>query len=308
MVKNKTLIVQGTEISLYKHNNEDYICISDIVKGTEGDDHIRNWMRNKNTIEFLGLWEQLNNPNFKGVEFDTFLKEAGLNRFNMTPRKWIETTNAIGIISKSGRGGGTYAHKDIAFEFATWISPVLKLYIIKEYQRLKEIENNQYGLEWSVKRILSKANYQLHTDAIKEHIIPNMTLASKEEWIYASEADMLNIIMFGCTAKKWREFNPEKVLKGENLRDSASINDLAILSNLESQNAIFIKQGLDKETRFKKLSEIAKDQKKSLDRYDYMKTIKKTSDDVYTTKKINDTQFNSSLKIALSYNPHKDKE
>jgi hypothetical protein len=205
-----------------------------MVRDEEGNDHIRNWMRNRNTIEFLGLWEQLNNPNFKSVEFDTLKKEAGLNSFNLTPKKWVETTNAIGIISKSGRQGGTYAHKDLAFEFGAWISPMFKLLLIKEFQRLKEIETNQFNLEWDVKRILSKANYSIHTDAIKNHIIPTLNVSKDKEWItYADEADVLNVALFGCTAKQWRESNPQLALEGKNMRDLASINQLTVLSNLE---------------------------------------------------------------------------
>ena len=170
------------------------------------NDHIRNWMRNRNTVEFLGIWEQLYNPNFKGVEFDTFKKEAGLNSFNLTPKKWVESTNAIGIISVSGRYGGTYAHKDIAFEFGAWISPMFKLLLIKEFQRLKEIETNQYNLEWNVKRVLSKVNYTIQTDAVKDYIVPKSNYTKDTEWLaYAEEADILNVALFECTAKQWRE-------------------------------------------------------------------------------------------------------
>lgn len=281
MVKTSIINVKGTDIAITKINSEDYICLTDMVKTEEGEDHIRNWMRNKNTIEFLGLWEQLHNPYFKGVEFDTFLKEAGFNRFNMTPRKWIEATNAIGIVSKSGRNGGTYAHKDIAFEFGAWISASFKLYLIVEYQRLKEIENNQYNLEWNVKRVLSKANYQLQTDAIKNYIIPSKNDNLKDEWIYADEADMLNLIMFNCTAKKWRELNPERASAGENIRDMASINDLNIISNLESLNATLIKKGMAKKERFTMLSEVANEQRALLKKYDYIKSIKKIDNTTY---------------------------
>lgn len=307
MVKSKTITVQGIDISLYKHNDEDYICISDMVKGTEGEDHIRNWMRNKNTIEFLGLWEQLNNPQFKGVEFDTFLREAGLNRFNMTPRKWIESTNAIGIISKAGRNGGTYAHKDIAFEFATWISPVFKLYIIREYQRLKEIESNQYGLEWNVKRVLSKVNYAVHTDAIQQYVIPYIGFSQKKEWVYASEADMINIIVFGCTAKQWREANMNRVMRGENIRDMASINELAILSNLESQNALLIKQNINRKERAKILSETCREQRKLLEQRDFIKSVKKLSENTYVdAKDESNDNFDKGIDKILGYNMDED--
>ena len=291
MIKTSTLNVQGTEIAVTKINSEDYICLTDMVKREEGEDHIRNWMRNKNTIEFLGLWEQLHNANFKGVEFDTFLKEAGYNRFNMTPKKWITATNAIGIISKSGRNGGTYAHKDIAFEFGAWISSSFRLYLILEYQRLKEIENNQYNLEWNVKRVLTKVNYQIQTDAIKSYILPQKSESLKDEWIYADEADILNLIMFGCTAKQWRELNPDRALSGENIRDMASINELNVLSNLQSLNATLIKQGLDKKERFLILMETAKDQLNLLEKYDYIKSIKKIDNTTYIDiKKIKDKQ------------------
>lgn len=237
-----------------------------MVRANEGEDHIRNWMRNKNTLEYLGVWESLNNPDFKGVEFDTFMKEAGLNRFNMTPRKWIDATNAIGIVSKAGRNGGTYAHRDIAFNFGMWISPTFQLYIVKEYQRLKEQESSPLSLEWNAKRILSKTNYALHTDAIKNVIIPKMNIQSiKQGIIYATEADMLNIILFGCKAKEWNEANPKLVSKGLNIRETASINQLVVLSNMESANSEMIKQGLPREQRFEVLHKMAKEQLKVLD-------------------------------------------
>ena len=215
------------------------------------------------------------------VEFDHFRKEAGLPTFTMSVSNWVESTNAIGIISKQGKHGGTYAHKDIAFEFGSAISPVFKLYIIKEYQRLKEIESNSYGLEWNVRRILSKANYQIHTDAVKNYIIPNLSYSQKKEWVYAEEADLLNIVLFGCTAKQWREANPERVLKGENIRDIASINELAILTNLESLNATLIKNKLNKKERFRILLDMVKEQRQTLDKIDYIKSIKKLKDSTF---------------------------
>ena len=283
MPKINKITVQNVEISLLKVNDEDYISLTDMVKNEDGDDHIRNWMRNRNTVEYLGIWEQLNNPNFKGVEFDTFRKQAGLNSFNLTPKKWIDATNAIGLISKSGRyGGGTYAHKDIAFNFGMWISPVFQLYLVKEYQRLKSIESNKYGLEWDVKRILSKANYRIHTDAIKDYIVPKAGYAKKKEWLlYANEADMLNIAVFGCTADDWRKANMDRALRNENLRDMASINELAVLTNLESINSLLIKKGLSKGERLKILIQTAKEQKETLDKIDYMRSIKKVSADTY---------------------------
>ncbi len=302
--KKSLIIVQGTEIAISSINQQDYISLTDMVRGTEGEDHIRNWMRNKNTIEFLGVWEQLHNPNFKGVGFDTFLQEAGLNRFNMTPRKWIDGTNAIGIISKAGRNGGTFAHKDIAFEFGAWISPIFKLYLITEYQRLKEQENNILGLEWNVKRILSKANYTLHTDAIKEHIIPFKSLHEKEEWIYANEAELLNLAVFGTTAKQWRDNNTELVAKGQNIRDCATINELAVLSNIESLNATLITQGIDKKSRYEFLRSTAQNQLNKLNNFNFSHKIETSSQSFIQQPK---SSFNNSLTQALNYNPHKDK-
>ena len=239
-------------------------------------------MRNRNTVEFLGLWETLHNPDFKPVEFDTFRKQAGLNNFNLTPKKWIKKTNAIGIISKSGRYGGTYAHKDLAFEFGAWISPMFKLLLIKEFQRLKEIETNQYNFEWNVKRILSKTNYLIHTDAIKEHIIPKMNYAKGEEWIvYAEEADLLNVAMYGCKAKDWREANPEHAKKGLNIRDFSSINELVVLSNLENANALMISENIDKVNRFKQLEKIAKSQLKTLNNQDFIKSLKRLNETTF---------------------------
>ncbi|REC48809.1 MULTISPECIES: KilA-N domain-containing protein [Chryseobacterium] len=278
----KKIQVDDKIIAITSYKDEDYICLTDMVRGEEGNDHIRNWMRNRNTVEFLGIWEQLYNPNFKGVEFDTFKKEAGLNSFNLTPKKWIEATDAIGIVSKSGRQGGTYAHRDIAFEFGAWISPMFKLLLIKEFQRLKEIEANQFNLEWDVKRILSKINYHIHTDAVKNHIIPSSNYAKNSEWLaYAEEADVLNVALFGYTAKQWREANPQQTLEGKNMRDFASINKLTVLSNLESFNSELIKSKLDKQTRFNNLYRIAKQQLEILNQKDFIKSVKKISDNTY---------------------------
>ncbi|WP_312557473.1 KilA-N domain-containing protein [Empedobacter brevis] len=286
MAKNKTLTVLGAPITLISEGENDYICLTDMVNSQEDEsraaDVIKNWIRNRGTIEFLGTWESIYNPNFKVVEFDHFRKQAGLPTFTMSVNNWVESTNAIGIFSKKGKYGGTYAHKDIAFEFGAAISPVFKLHIIKEYQRLKEIESNQYGLEWNVRRILSKANYQIHTDAIKDYIIPKAGFAKHKEWLlYADEADLLNIVLFGCTAKEWKLSNPERALKGENIRDMASINELAILSNIESLNSTLIKNGVDKKGRFKILLETVVDQRKVLDSIDVIKSIKKIDDDTY---------------------------
>jgi hypothetical protein len=286
MTNKSKIEVENKLISIVKQDEQDYISLTDMVKGEEGSDHIRNWMRNRNTVEFIGLWETLNNPNFKPVEFDTFRKQAGLNSFNLTPKKWIEATNAIGLISKSGRYGGTYAHKDLAFEFGSWISPMFKLLLIKEYQRLKEIESNQYNLEWNVKRILSKTNYQIHTDAVKDCILPEKNYDKDKEWlIYAEEADLLNVALFKSTAKDWREVNPDKAKKGLNIRDFASINELVVLANLENLNSILIRNQVDKEQRYKQLRDIVKIQLKSLDEKDFMKALKKVSDDIYIDNK-----------------------
>lgn len=279
MGKSTKIQVEDKIISIIQKNEQDYICLTDMVRDEDGTDHIRNWMRNRNTVEFIGLWETLHNPNFKPVEFDTFRKQAGLNNFNLTPKKWIETTGAIGITSKSGRYGGTYAHKDLAFEFGAWISPMFKLLLIKEFQRLKEIETNKYNLEWNVKRILTKTNYLIHTDAIKEHIVPKMNYSRNNEWIaYAEEADLLNVAMYECTAKDWREVNPEHDKKGLNIRDFSSINELVVLSNLENLNAMMISENIVKQERYKQLRKIAVSQLNTLDNKDFMKSLKKLNE------------------------------
>lgn len=288
MSKSK-LNVNEIEIVLYKQNEEEFISLTDMAKFRDSERTnyiIQNWMRTRSTIEFIGLWEQLHNPNFKRIEFDAFRNESGLNSFTLTPKKWIETTNAIGIISKSGRYGGTYAHKDIAFEFASWISPTFKLYLITEYQRLKEVETNQYNLEWNVKRILSKTNYHIHTDAVKNFILPDKNYEKDKKWIiYAEEADLLNVALFNCTAKDWRIANPDLAKKSMNIRDIASINELAILSNLETINAQMIKEKIDKNIRFTKLKEIAKYQLSVLNDKDFMKALKKLNDNIYVEQK-----------------------
>lgn len=288
MSKSK-LNVNEIEIVLYKQNEEEFISLTDMAKFRDSERTnyiIQNWMRTRSTIEFIGLWEQLHNPNFKRIEFDAFRNESGLNSFTLTPKKWIETTNAIGIISKPGRYGGTYAHKDIAFEFASWISPTFKLYLITEYQRLKEVETNQYNLEWNVKRILSKTNYHIHTDAVKNFILPDKNYEKDKKWIiYAEEADLLNVALFNCTAKDWRIANPDLAKKSMNIRDIASINELAILSNLETINAQMIKEKIDKNIRFTKLKEIAKYQLSVLNDKDFMKALKKLNDNIYVEQK-----------------------
>ena len=261
MQKNKVITVQNLPITISKEDIDDYICITDIAAAKSDDsraaDVIKNWMRNRNTLEFLGTWEQIYNNNFKVVEFDHFRLQAGLHTFVLSASEWIEKTNAIGIFVKKGRYGGTYAHKDIAFEFASAISPVFKLYLIKEFQRLKEEENNLKKLEWDAKRFLSKNNYLIQTNAIKNYIIPNCNYRDNLQWLpYAEEADLLNVALFGFTAKAWRESNP-KLAKSSNVRDYATINELTVLSNLETHNAQMIREGKSKEERFQILKEIA---------------------------------------------------
>lgn len=256
--------VKGVDIVLYKQNKEDFISLTDIAryKDKERTDYIlQNWMRTKSTIEFLGLWEKLNNPNFKPIEFDGFRNQAGLNSFSLTATRWINGTNAIGIISKSGRYGGTFAHKDIAFEFASWISAEFKLYLIKEFQRLKNEEIERKEIGWDIKRNLAKINYRIHTDAIKHNLIPHKISKKQEKIIYANEADVLNVALFSETAKEWREGNKNK--QG-NIRDYANAAQLVCLSNLENLNALFIKQNLEQSERLKQLNEIAISQMKIL--------------------------------------------
>jgi len=261
MAKQK-INVKGTEIVLFSKEKGDYISLTDIAryKDSERSDYIlQNWMRNRSTIEFIGLWEQIHNPNFNSIEFDGFKNEAGSNSFTLTPKKWITATNAIGVISKAGRYGGTYAHQDIAFEFASWISAEFKLYLLKEFQRLKQIEDEQKQLEWNVSRTLAKVNYLIHTDAIKENLIPENISESKRKFVYADEADLLNIALFGKTAKEWREKYPD--LRG-NIRDYATLEQLVVLSNMESYNSELIKMQIPSDKRLKRLNKIAIDQMK----------------------------------------------
>ena len=250
------LVVRGTEVSIqWNMERDDYISLTDIAKVKDSDNPryiIQNWMRNRNTIEFLGVWESLYNPNFNRVEFDTFKSQAGLNSFVMTPQKWIEATSAIGIVSKAGRYGGTYAHKEIAFEFASWISVEFKLYLVKEFERLKAEEMRRFG--WDIKRNLAKINYRIHTDAIKENLIPPELSSKQISLVYASEADVLNMALFGMTAQEWRDSHPE--LKG-NIRDHANVSQLVCLANLENLNAVFIGEGMPQAERLAKLNTIA---------------------------------------------------
>ena len=264
MTKNKIITVRGTEITIFQNEQSDYISLTDIARYKDlerTETIIQNWIRNRNTIELLGFWEQLYNPAFKHIEFDVFRKQAGLNSFTLNPKQWIEKTNAIGIISKAGRYGGTFAHKDIAFEFASWISIEFKLYIIKEFQRLKAGENDRLKLEWNLQRTLAKVNYHIHTDAIKEKLIPPALSKDKINFVYADEADMLNMALFGITAKQWRDANPKT--EG-NIRDAATIEQLVVLSNMESINSVLIHQGQKQSKRLEQLNKIAITQMKSL--------------------------------------------
>ena len=263
--------VLNRDVAVYSANEEDYISLTDMAryKDPQRTDYIiQNWLRNRTTIEFLGIWEHLNNPGFKPIEFDGFRKQAGLNSFVLTAKQWIEKTGAIGLVSKSGRYGGTYAHKDIAFEFASWISVEFKLYLIKEFQRLKEDERKQLG--WDIRRNLTKINYRIHTDAIQANLIPAELSAAQINLVYATEADVLNMALFGVTAKQWREANPS--LKG-NIRDFADVSQLVCLSNLENLNALFINDGLPQSERLKKLNQIAIHQMKLLTENTHVKRL-----------------------------------
>ncbi len=259
--KTSSIIVQNVPVTVMSIDQRDYISLTDMAKARtdagRAADVIKNWLRARSTLEFLGTWELLYNPDFKVVEFDHFKSEAGLHTFTLSAKEWIETTQAIGMYVQAGRNGGTYAHKDIAFEFGSAISPIFKLYLLKEYQRLKDEENDRLKLEWDAKRFLSKNNYLIHTDAITNYALPQGNHTKSAEWlVYADEADLLNVALFGCTAKEWRNANPTLAGK-QNIRDCASIPQLTVLSNLETHNAELIKQGIDKQTRFEQLKQIA---------------------------------------------------
>lgn len=262
--------IEGSEISVIAIGNRDYISLTDMVRNIENDSAlIEKWLRNKNTIEFLGIWEDMYNPNFNSPEFEGIKIEAGLNRFILSVKQWVKKTNSIGIVAKAGRYGGTYAHKDIAFEFASWVSPYFKLYLIKEFERLKKEEQEKLG--WDIKRNLAKINYRIHTDAIKNNLVPEKLPKEKINFIYASEADILNVALFGMTAKEWREENPK--LKG-NIRDYADISQLVCLSNLENLNAVFINEGMKQSDRLEKLNFIAIEQMKILSEAETTKKLK----------------------------------
>lgn len=255
------ITAQGTEITVLSHGtDDDYISLTDIARYKNSEDPngvVANWLRNRNTVEFLGVWEQLYNPDFKPLEFEGFRKQAGLNAFTLSPMKWVNATNAIGITVKAGRGGGTFAHKDIAFEFASWISVEFKLYIIKDYQRLKADENSRISLNWNVNRILAKVNYRIHTDAIRDNLIPPELMARQRSFVYADEADLLNVALFGQTAAEWRKANLDK---DGNMRDHATIEQLLVLANLENVNALYIGKGMAQEERITELNRLARQQ------------------------------------------------
>jgi hypothetical protein len=332
MNKLQRIIVENTPISVYTKDNEDYICLTDMVGAKEGDaraaDVIKNWLRAVATIDYLGTWETLYNPDFKVVEYDHFRRNAGVPSFTLSVNGWVEATNAIGIFSKSGKNGGTYAHRDIAMEFGAAISPIFKIYLYKEYQRLKEVESNQYNLEWDVRRLMTKVNYVLHTDAVQQYIIPkSLKPLDKQHFEYAEEADILNMALYGYTAKQWRDANPQHVLNGKNMRDFSSITDLLIMSNLETMSAQLIQTNLTKDQRFAFLKKMADDQRKQFEKVDMVKSIKKSNPmtylnaseltpdeieeeskkDILEANRQNLSNFNKSLKKGLDYNP-KEKE
>ena len=261
MTKSRSLSVQGTPVSFITRHEQDYISLTDMVKRFGDESVLYGWLRNRNTVEFLGVWELINNPAFKPLEFERFKSQAGLNSFSLSPSKWVEATGAIGLFAKAGRGGGTYAHRDIAFEFGSWLSPEFKLYLITEFQRLKDEEARASSLEWNFQRTLAKVNYRIHTDAIKEHLVPRQLTKAQTATLYASEADLLNVALFGMTAAEWRGANPSAV---GNMRDAATLEQLVVLSNMESINAVLIHQGLAAPERLAQLNAIAITQMRSL--------------------------------------------
>lgn len=280
--KTSSILVQDVPVTVMSIDQRDYISLTDMAKARtdagRAADVIKNWLRARSTLEFLGTWEIMYNPDFKVVEFDHFKSEAGLHTFTLSAKEWIESTHAIGMYVQAGRYGGTYAHKDIAFEFGSAISPIFKLYLLKEYQRLKDEENDRLKLEWDAKRFLSKNNYLIHTDAIKNYVLPRSNHSKSTEWlVYADEADLLNVALFGCTAKEWRDANPVLAAK-QNIRDFASIAQLTVLSNLETHSAEMIKQGIDKAERFDRLKQIAEYQLRVLTEAEAIQKLPKGND------------------------------
>lgn len=273
-MKNRTILVKGTEVTISKVHDQDYISLTDMVAKFEGGSAlIEQWLKNKDTVLFLGVWEQLNNPKFNSLEFEGIKNDAGRNSFYLSAKKWVDRTGATGLQAKAGRYGGTYAHRDIAFEFGSWLSPEFKLYLIKEFQRLKDMEAQSLSIEWSLQRILSRVNYRIHTDAIKQHIIPKVVAPRHISLVYASEADLLNVAMFGQTAAEWRVANPAST---GNMRDDASLEQLVVLSNLESINAMLIQQGVGSQERLLQLNSLAITQMKSLIDHPAIKAIRKS--------------------------------
>lgn len=261
MAKNKKILVEGIRIAVIPRDGQDYLSLTDMIRAKDGDFFISDWLRNRNTVEFLGIWESINNPNFNYGEFAAIKGKAGLNSYKISAKEWVQKTNSIGLFASAGRYGGTFAHKDIAFEFGMWISPRFKLYLIREFQRLKEEERLRVETGWNVKRVLAKVNYRIHTDAIKEHIIPARLSKKQASAVFANEADVLNVALFGMTAKEWRDRNPKR--EG-NIRDYSDVSQLVCLANLETLNAEFIRQGLPQGERLLKLNEIAIVQMRSL--------------------------------------------
>lgn len=278
--KKRVLKVENNEISVKKFDGEDYISITDMIRNKDGDFFVADWLRNRNTVEFLGIWESMNNPNFNYGEFAIIKSKVGLNNYKLSVKEWAERTNAIGLRAVAGRYGGTYAQKDIAFEFGMWISPAFKLYLIKDYERLKAIETNQYQLEWDVRRILASSTYVAHTDAVKDEIIPKV-LPWRTNYQYADEADILNLAVFGVTAAEWRKNNPGRAKRKENIRDSASIIELLILEELQLQNAELIRKGISKEERFNILRKMAITKRTALEKIDPIKGLKRLDDTTY---------------------------
>ena len=271
MAKNKKIQVEGKDITILFDSDKEYISLTDMLKAKDGDFFISDWLRNRNTVEYLGIWETVYNPSFNYGEFAIIKSHAGLNSYKLSVKEWVEKTNAIGLKATAGRYGGTYAHPDIAFEFGMWISPQFKIYLIKEFQRLKDDENNLLNLEWNLQRTISKINYQIHTDAIKENLVPKAITSQQAGYVYANEADLLNVALFGITAKEWRDANPGKA---GNIRDDATLEQLVVLSNMESINALLIKQGLPQGERLLQLNQVAITQMKSLIENKVLKRLK----------------------------------
>lgn len=327
--KHSNLKIKDYNISMFTDGDKDFICLTDMVKAQEGDFFISDWIRNANTLDYIAAWEQLYNEDFNYGEFAVIRSGAGSNNYKVSIKELTEKTNLISIRATAGRYGGTYAHKDIAFHFGMWINPVFQLYIVKEYQRLKEVESNQYNLEWDVRRLMTKVNYVLHTDAVQKHIIPKSKFPEDKKWIeYAEEADLLNKALYGYTAKQWKEANPQHALNGKNMRDFSSITDLLIMSNLESLSSQLINLNTPKLTRFDFLKKMADDQKEQFNKVDIVKSIKKSNamtyinaenltpdeieseskKDILEANKQNLSEFNKRLKKGLDYNPKEDKE